>query len=108
MSFVERLADNIQAHANAKQVYGEPVEKDGVTIIPVAKVQFGVGGGGLGSGHAERGGGGGGAKSTPVGFIEIRNGIAEYRPLPVDPMAVVGAAIAGALAGAVAMRILRR
>ena len=29
-----------------KRVFGEPYEKDGVTVIPAAKVQGGAGGGG--------------------------------------------------------------
>jgi len=29
-----------------KRVFGEPYEKDGVTVIPVARVQGGAGGGG--------------------------------------------------------------
>src|SRR5438552_9944 len=54
-TLIERIADSIQLHANAKQVYGEPVERDGTTIIPVARVQwgFGGGGGGRGASHAD-------------------------------------------------------
>src|SRR5687767_11189641 len=81
---LERLAQQIQVNANAKQVYGEPVERDGTTIIPVAKVQWGFGGGGIGRGAAERGGGGGGARAFPTGFIELRDGKAEFRPIQ-DP-----------------------
>ena len=45
-TFVERLAELVQVHANAKQVYGDPIERNGATIIPVARVQWGFGGGG--------------------------------------------------------------
>jgi uncharacterized spore protein YtfJ len=109
-SFLERLAESVHVHANARQVYGEPVERDGVTIIPVARVQWGFGGGGFGRGPAERGGGGGGARAYPAGFIHVRGGHAEFRPIP-DPfatMTMIAAGAAGLLAGAILMKLVRR
>ena len=104
---LERLAQQIQVNANAKQVYGEPVERDGTTIIPVAKVQWGFGGGGIGRGAAERGGGGGGARAFPTGFIELRDGKAEFRPIQ-DPMATALLTVAGLLAGMLLVKLIRR
>jgi len=104
---LERLAQQIQVNANAKQVYGEPVERDGTTIIPVAKVQWGFGGGGIGRGAAERGGGGGGARAFPTGFIELRDGKAEFRPIH-DPMATALLTAAGLLAGMLLVKLIRR
>ena len=109
-TFIERIADSLQLHASAKQVYGEPVEHDGTTVIPVARVQWGFGGGGIGRGVAERGGGGGGARAYPVGFIHLRDGHAEFRPIH-DPAGTVMLAAAGAiglLAGLLVVRLLRR
>ena len=40
-SIVERVDDTI----SAKRVFGEPIVKDGVTVIPVARVTGGGGGG---------------------------------------------------------------
>lgn len=97
----------MQVNANAKQVYGEPVERDGTTIIPVAKVQWGFGGGGIGRGPTERGGGGGGARAYPTGFIELRDGKAEFRPIS-DPMMPVLVTAAGLLLGIVLAGIIRR
>jgi len=63
--------------ANVKAVYGEPINAQGKTVIPVAKVIYGYGGGGgtggMGesSARGEGGGGGGGAKVVPIGFIEV-------------------------------------
>ncbi|HSP34587.1 MAG TPA: spore germination protein GerW family protein [Thermoanaerobaculia bacterium] len=76
---IERIGHLIQTHANAKQVFGDPVERDGITVIPVARLQWGFGGGSLGQNILERGGGGGGVLATPAGFIEIRDGKAEFR-----------------------------
>lgn len=103
---LERLAQQIQVNANAKQVYGEPVERDGTTIIPVAKVQWGFGGGGIGRGAAERGGGGGGARAYPTGFIHLRDGKAEFRPI-ADPMTPVILAATGLAIGLLFARLLR-
>ena len=105
-TFIERIADSIQLHANAKQVYGEPVERDGTTIIPVARVQWGFGGGGLGRGAAERGGGGGGVRATPIGYIELRNGESHFRPI-VDPTSIASLVATG-IAGLIAGLLLRR
>ncbi|HUJ15836.1 MAG TPA: spore germination protein GerW family protein [Thermoanaerobaculia bacterium] len=107
MDFVERIAELVQLHANAKQVYGDPVERNGATIIPVARVQWGFGGGGIGRGEGERGGGGGGGRAVPVGYIEVRGGTSRFRPI-VDlagAAALAGAAMAGLLIG---MLIARR
>ena len=43
--FLERMAEHLGARAGVKSAYGEPVERDGVTVIPVAKVAWGFGGG---------------------------------------------------------------
>ena len=81
-SFIERLAEKIGVSANAKFIYGEPVERDGVTVIPVAKAVYGFGGGSGGKKDAEEGsGGGGGVVLKPVGYIEIKNGKTRFRPM---------------------------
>jgi len=87
-SFIERLAHQLGITANAKHIYGEPVERDGVTVIPVAKAVYGFGGGG-GKKETEEGlGGGGGVMLTPVGYIEIKNGETRFRPTR-DPLVPV-------------------
>ena len=39
------MAEKLGAVAKAATVFGEPVERDGVTVIPVAKARWGFGGG---------------------------------------------------------------
>ncbi len=93
-SFIERLAQKIGITANAKYIYGEPVERDGVTVITVAKAIYGFGGG-SGKDDANAGsGGGGGAVIKPIGYIEIKNGKTRFRTTR-DPLALI-AAIASA------------
>jgi hypothetical protein len=58
-----------------------PLPADEITVIPVAKVAYGFGGGrGQGSG-GDGSGGGGGIRVSPVGYIEMRNGGAAYKPI---------------------------
>jgi uncharacterized spore protein YtfJ len=62
-----------------KRVYGDPVQSDGVTLVPAAAVRGGAGGGG--EGGAEGGGGGGfGIVARPVGAYVIRDGTVSWRP----------------------------
>lgn len=109
---IERLANHIGGYAGAQAVFGQPVERDGVTVIPVAKVRWGFGGGaGTGSkpGSGEEGaggGGGGGVNAVPVGFIEISNGQARFVPWE-DPASRWPLLVAGAVAAWIVLRGLR-
>ena len=71
----------LQGHRDAisiRRVYGEPVERDGVTIVPAATVVGGTGGGGDEAGN---GGGGLGVYARPVGAWELRDGRVTWRPV---------------------------
>lgn len=82
-ALLESVADKVGLHAGAKAVFGEPVERDGVTVIPVAQVIYGTGGGGGGSYPDEFGAGaGGGALTRPIGYIELGPVGAVFRPIP--------------------------
>lgn len=98
-SFIGAMAEKLGAATQAATVFAAPVERDGVTVIPVSKARWGFGGGvghrkaGDGAGRDEDGaGGGGGAQVTPVGFIEIKNGHAEFRRIRTAslPLMVAG------------------
>lgn len=101
---LERIGQTVGDNAKVSTVFGEPVEREGITVIPVAKARFGFGGGGGAGGRegeeGSGGGGGGGASVSPVGFIEVRSGTATFRRIssPTDLLAVVAAAALGALA----------
>lgn len=86
-NLLERLADRLGASANAVAIFAPPVERDGVTVIPVAKAKY-VFGGGSGQHSKEEGsGGGGGVAVTPVGYIEIAEGVTHFRRIR-NPLAV--------------------
>ena len=96
---ITSLVDNI----GVKSVFGEPIEEDGVVIIPVAQVEYGFGyGGGYGNnpnaseiedgadqgaedeekpGEGGGGGGGAGGRATPRGFIRITSDDVTYKPI---------------------------
>ena len=86
--FIGTMAEKLGAVARAATVFGEPVERAGITVIPVAKARWGFGGGagqrrdeGVSGKQDEGAGGGGGVQVTPVGFIEIKNNGANFRPI---------------------------
>jgi len=70
---VEKILNRARSALTAERVYGAPVERDGVTVIPAAKISGGGGGGGDES--ADGGGGGGfGVHARPVGALIIEPG----------------------------------
>jgi uncharacterized spore protein YtfJ len=72
---IESAVAHLRSTATVKTVYGEPVVAEGKTIIPVARVAFGFGGGsGASKTDAENhipSGAGGGMRAKPVGVVEI-------------------------------------
>jgi uncharacterized spore protein YtfJ len=113
---MSKLVETLGGTASAQAVFGAPVEKDGVTVVPVARVRFGAGGGGgRGPGRRKKGdagdgeqagyGHGGGVQAAPVGYIELSGGKATYRRIsdPARPMAI---ALLFPLVGAIAIGIV--
>lgn len=106
-ALVQRIAEALGASARASTVYGDPVERDGVTVIPVAKARWGFGGGG---GQREDGGGsggGGGLVMSPIGYIEVCDGQSRFRPI-FSPWSAAPALAAGAVLALLLDRLVRR
>ena len=96
---IAALADRLGARFGVSSVFGEPVERDGVTVIPVAAVRLGFGGG-TGSDPAkqqEGEGAGGGASMTAAGYIELKDGRSRFVPI-VRPERMVALAFLALLA----------
>jgi uncharacterized spore protein YtfJ len=77
-------------------VYGDPIERDGVMLIPAAAVRGGLG---YGGGHDDRGneggGGGSGLSARPVGMYRIEGGKVGWQPaVDVTRIALVGEVVA--------------
>lgn len=76
--FFESIIERLYAGASVKAVYGEPIEAQGKTIIPVAKVVYGFGAGYGETGKDKKegmdrdgGGVGAGVRAKPVGVMEV-------------------------------------
>lgn len=71
------LGDRIGKHATVRNVFGDPIHSGDRTVIPVARVGYGFGGGidreasQDEGGETKRSGGGGGLGAVPAGALEI-------------------------------------
>jgi uncharacterized spore protein YtfJ len=117
---MERTINRLTEVAGPSAVFGAPIVRDDMTVIPVCRVSVGLGfGGGGGSGparaedaheedaHAEQApastgeglGGGGGSQGRPVAAIVLTPGQVQIRPIiDVTRVAFAGMATAVALA----------
>lgn len=78
---VQRIADKLGVAARSIKVYGEPIERDGTVIVPISKVSYGFGGGKGKQKEQEGSGGGGGLQTSPVGYIEIKDGETRFHAI---------------------------
>lgn len=79
---VQRTIEKAEDAMTARRVYGDPYEKNGVTIIPAARLQGGAGGGGgEGPGGQGQGSGSGFAvNARPVGVFVVKGDDVSWRP----------------------------
>ena len=78
----EELVTDARDLLTVRRVFGEPFEKNGMTVIPVARVRGGAGGGGgEGPDGTGRGSGSGLAMSAgPVGVYVIQGDALRWQP----------------------------
>ena len=93
---VHEVLNHARDAMTVKRVSGDPYEKDGITVIPVASVMGGAGaGGGTGKGAQPAGAGeevvgeggkdsgygmGYGLRASPAGVYVIKGGAVEWKP----------------------------
>jgi uncharacterized spore protein YtfJ len=79
----EEVFKSVIEHADAHTVYGEAVSVGGKTILPVALIRYGFGGGSGGKANdgQQGGGGGGGLISKPLGIVEITQSKTRFIPI---------------------------
>jgi uncharacterized spore protein YtfJ len=109
---LERLAERLGARASVQAVFGEPITKGDLTVVPVARVRWGFGGGGgsadgAASGPASGSGGGGGVAADPVGYLEIGPDGATFRPIR-EPYPSPGFVLVAAIGLAIILRAIAR
>lgn len=85
----------VRRAVSARAVYGKPIERDGVTLVPAAYVVGGGGGGGGGGADSdgedgEGSGGGFGLLAFPIGAYEITDEEVRWHPV-VDLRFLLGA-----------------
>lgn len=96
-----RASELVERLSGSQRVYGEPFEKDGVTIITASSIRAG---GGFGTGEPVRSGeqaggggegGGGGVLVRPAGVYVIKDGRVSWQPaFDVDRLILGGQIIA--------------
>lgn len=110
-----RRIGSIPDDLSAASCFGTATERDGHTLIPVARINFGYGmgfGGGTGSkgsipgdfasesqsegGEGGGGGGGGGGSATPVAIIDIAGGDVQIKAVEDTTRITMGAFMTGA------------
>lgn len=93
---VEHVVDVLADAATVRTAYGTAVDRDGSTVIPVASVRYGFGGGtGRKASKGEEGtGAGGGVQVTPVGYIVMRGGQVKFHRIRLAPAILRGVGLA--------------
>lgn len=104
---IEELIANARDAVSVKRVYGDPYEKNGLTVIPAATVR---GGGGAGKGEKEAGesgtGGGFGLTARPTGAWIIENDHVNWKPAIDVNRVVLGGQVIALIATLVTGRVL--
>lgn len=86
--------DKVREMVDTNTIVGQPITTaDGVTLIPISRVNIGFGGGGGDYGKAQPrgfgGGSGAGVKIDPVAFLVIKDGITRVLPVAIPPASTV-------------------
>jgi uncharacterized spore protein YtfJ len=105
---VNEALDKLQQAIKPGTVYGEPVQADGTTLIPVARLR---GGGGLGGGSRdgdEGGGGGYGVDARVIGAYVLKDGDVRYVPAVDLNKIILGGQVVAVVALLILLRVLKR
>lgn len=87
-NITKQIADTVTS-VGVHAAYGEPVELDGTTIVPVAVAAYGFGAGEGGmEAQGEGSGAGGGGFACPTGAYVTRDGYTRFEPNTIALLAV--------------------
>jgi len=98
------ILDQVKEVVGGAQVFGEPFEKNGTTVIPAFSVSGG-GGGGQDAGPDAPSGGGVGVRARPVGAFVIKGGDVSWLPAVDVTRVIIGAQVV-AVVGLLALRTI--
>ena len=97
--------------ASTRTVFGDPITRGDVTVIPVAQVMVsGIGGGGGGGAGLNEGGGAGSgfvATAKPIGVYVLDDRGAQWRPTIDLNKVIIGGQLVGVAALLVARALIR-
>ena len=103
------ILDQARDSLTVKRVFGDPYEKNGVTLLPAAKI---AGGGGAGDGQEREGksgsGGGFGLRAKPAGAFVIKGDQVRWMPSVDVNRIILGGQIVALVAMVAAMLRRRR
>jgi uncharacterized spore protein YtfJ len=102
---VDEMLTGARDAMTARTVFAEPIEREGLLIIPAAKVRGGGGGGGDADNNA---GGGFGLSATPAGAYVVRDGRVSWEPALDINRIVLGAQVVAVVALLVIRSLFRK
>ena len=74
---LKTIAEALVGRASVESVFGQPIVVGSKTYVPVARIQYGMGGG-------VNQGAGGGLEATPLGVLELTEQGARFLPIAQD------------------------
>ena len=94
---ISTTMEHVRTMADANTIIGTPIQAEGVTLIPVSRMSFGVAGGGTEFSTKKQtgpdgnfgGGSGASAKLEPVAFLVVREGSVKLLPVAPPPATTV-------------------
>lgn len=109
---IQSILEKFGVSGDVKKLYGDPIEKNGKTVIPVASVSYGFGGGygnkNKENANGEEGAGlGGGISAKPIGVIEITDEGTRFIRFNQTPVLIGIAAVSIAI-GSIVKHLAKR
>lgn len=91
-ALMDMTVSKIRQLVDADTIIGKPISTpDGITVIPVSRMSFGIGTGGTtgSKGISFTGGNGAGVKIEPVGFFVIKDGTCRMISVNSSPLSTM-------------------
>ena len=91
-ALMDMTVSKIRQLVDADTIIGKPISTpDGITVIPVSRMSFGIGTGGTtgSKGISFTGGNGAGVKVEPVGFFVIKDGTCRMISVNSSPLSAM-------------------
>lgn len=91
-ALMDMTVSKIRQLVDADTIIGKPISTpDGITVIPVSRMSFGIGTGGTtgSKGISFTGGNGAGVKVEPVGFFVIKDGTCRMISVNSNPLSTM-------------------